>query len=46
MTLKQEELSDQIQLAAKEPRAQQAWLFGSYDRNEVHDDSKKCDKQQ
>ncbi len=39
MILKQEELSNQIQSAAKELHAKEAWLFGSYARNEARDDS-------
>ncbi len=40
MILKQKELSDQIQLAAKELHAQEAWLFGSYARNEAREGKK------
>jgi len=39
LILKQKELSDQIRLAAKELHAQEAWLFGSYARNEAREDS-------
>jgi len=39
MILQRQELSDQIQLAAKELHAQEAWLFGSYARDEARDDS-------
>jgi len=39
MILKQQELNDQICRAAKELHAQEAWLFGSYARNEARDDS-------
>jgi len=39
MIVKQKELSDQIQLAAKELHAQEAWLFGSYACNEAREDS-------
>jgi len=39
MILKKKELSNQIQSAAKALHAEQAWLFGSYARDEAHDDS-------
>ncbi|MDX8413564.1 MAG: nucleotidyltransferase domain-containing protein [Mariprofundales bacterium] len=39
MILKKQELSHQIQSAAKELHAVQAWLFGSYARDEADDDS-------
>jgi len=39
MIVNQQELSDQIQRAAKELHAKEAWLFGSYARDEARDDS-------